>query len=439
MGESKQAARGASQRRSRERREQLLRAALDVLERGGVKAVTHRAVSEAAGLPPATAAYYFPTVTDLTTAALGCHMEQRVAWLRALGAEFEEQAARQTLTATDLAAQLAVRRDDLMVADFEALLEAARNPAFRPATAAARHEVERSLGSVLRHMGATDGAPAARLCLALLTGFGLQQLAFGSEEVTAAPVADALTAIFTYALATVDEREQIRRSLRAPLAAPLQPTAGSDPATRPASTTAAGRGAGQHRSRERRDQLLRAALCIFESGGAKAITHRAVSHAAGLPPATAGYYFTTIEELLIGAAEFRGRQRLEEIAVLVQSFGETVGSPLDLIERVAHALVHEGHATSTSDIELYLEAARDRRFRAVAAAGRRDVEAMTVGYASQLGARDAVGGAHAYLAVTDGLALEHLACGGDDDEDARLLVEALVALGHFYLGPDVVR
>ena len=39
-------------------------------------------------------------------------------------------------------------------------------------------------------------------------------------------------------------------------------------------------------------------------------------------------------------------------------------------------------------------------------------------------------------AVTDGLALERLACGGDDEADTALLVEALVALGSFYLPPS---
>ena len=435
MAESKRAGRGASQRRSRERREQLLRAALDVLERGGPKAVTHRAVSEAAGLPPATAVYYFPSVADLLTEALAFHMEERAAWLRSLGASIAGRTTGTRMTAVELAERLAARRDDLMIADFEALLEAARNPAFRPATLAARREVEQLLGGALEQIGAGEhAATAARLCLTLLTGFGLQQLAFGREEVTATTVTDALGAVFAYAVADPGEREQICRALAAPLAAPLQPTCRASPAPRAASTAAAGRGASQQRSRERRDQLLSAAIGLFESGGSKALTHRAVSQAAGLPPATAGYYFASIEELLIGAAEFRVRGRLDQIAALMDAFRETVGSPLDLIERTAKALGHDGPGPSTTDVELFLEAARDREFRPVAAASRRDFEAVTVDYVVQLGVRDALGGARSYLALIDGLALQRLA-GGEDEPDTALLVEALVALGHFYLIP----
>jgi DNA-binding transcriptional regulator YbjK len=431
MGESTRAGRGASQQRSRQRRELLLRAALGLLERDGPKAVTHRAVSEAAGLPPATAVYYFPAVADLTVAALTFHIEQRVAWLHELGTALAERAAGGPVSATELAVRLSARRDDLMIADFEAMLEAARNPAFRPAAIAARREVEHWLGTVLDQMGADDGRLAARWCLALLTGFGLQRLAFGNEEMPAGPVADALGAVIAYAIAGGGDRDRIRVSLRAPLPAPLQPTCHTAEGA-----AAAGRGASQQRSRERREQLLRATIGLFESGGSKAVTHRAASQAAGLPPATAGYYFTSIEDLLIGAAEFRVGERLGEIAALMETFRDTVGSPLELIERTAHALVHDGPATSITDVELFLEAARDRQFRSVAAAARRDVETVTAGYVSQLGVPDVASGTNALLAVTDGLALERLACGGDDAADEAVLVDALVALGHFYLTQD---
>ena len=48
-----------SQRRSRARREALLRAAVALLAEGGVRAVTHRAVADRAGVPLAATTYYF--------------------------------------------------------------------------------------------------------------------------------------------------------------------------------------------------------------------------------------------------------------------------------------------------------------------------------------------------------------------------------------------
>lgn len=60
----------------------------------------------------------------------------------------------------------------------------------------------------------------------------------------------------------------------------------------------------QERSRQRREELLRAAVKVFAEGGSKAVTHRAVSHRAGLPPATTTYYFESIDELLQEAMKF---------------------------------------------------------------------------------------------------------------------------------------
>lgn len=56
--------------KGRARRESLLDAALRVLERDGPAAVTHRSVAAEAGVPLASATYYFETIDDLYVSAL---------------------------------------------------------------------------------------------------------------------------------------------------------------------------------------------------------------------------------------------------------------------------------------------------------------------------------------------------------------------------------
>src|SRR5580698_3447170 len=73
-----------TQERSRVRREALLRAALELISEGGTRAVTHRAVSARAGLPPASTTYYFESIQQLTQEALRLHVAERVAELQAL-------------------------------------------------------------------------------------------------------------------------------------------------------------------------------------------------------------------------------------------------------------------------------------------------------------------------------------------------------------------
>jgi DNA-binding transcriptional regulator YbjK len=436
MGEPKRAGRGASQRRSRERREQLLQAALALLEHGGAKAVTHRAVSQAAGVPPATAGYYFPAAGDLVTAAVAFHVQQRIDHLQAISASVQGRDPLPAIDfARDTAERLATGRAFVTIADYEVVLEAARNPAFRPVANAARRDVEQLFIDYCRSIGAVSPVHAARAHLALLDGLALQQLAFGSEAVDADTAGDAFAALFAHHRASEAERERTRDSLQVPLPAPLE--LARLPVHQEAAQGVApgGRGASQQRSRERREQLLTATIQLFEAGGSKAITHRAVSQAAGLPPATAGYYFPQIEDLVAQAVEFHVRSRLDVMGSMIETIRESVATPLDLIEQSSRAMLHPNAAVSTTHVELFLEAARRPEFRPIAAAARHDSEVLAADYSAQLGARDPARAGSIALAFTDGVALRRLAVGVDDG-DVESMVDGLVALMHFFRATD---
>ncbi|MGH9040462.1 MAG: TetR/AcrR family transcriptional regulator, partial [Acidimicrobiia bacterium] len=123
------------QDRSRRRREALLRATIELLGETGARSVTHRAVAERAGLPLASTTYYFSSVSQLIEEALKLHVAERVAELQALAMAVAEPGASAQDIAERLAARLVERAPGVLVAQYQMYLEAARNPALRPAVA----------------------------------------------------------------------------------------------------------------------------------------------------------------------------------------------------------------------------------------------------------------------------------------------------------------
>ncbi|WP_163508202.1 TetR/AcrR family transcriptional regulator [Fodinicola acaciae] len=166
-----------TQRRSVERREALLRAALLLLAEGGPRAVTHRAVAARAGLPLAATTYYFDSIAALTVEALRLHSTERVAELRALADDAAQRATSRQDLARRIVDSLLSRDTVAIVAQFEVYLEAARNPKLRPAVAESLEAFEALAASLLASAGAREPADAAAAFVALVNGFALHRVA----------------------------------------------------------------------------------------------------------------------------------------------------------------------------------------------------------------------------------------------------------------------
>src|SRR5829696_9445993 len=124
------------QARGEERRREILHATLALIERGGVEAVTHRAVGEAAGVPLGSVTYYFPTSDELLREALELWVAEEVERLEGLAAAI----ASEELSPEEGAArwgELLRGNDPHQVAQFELYLQASRRPELRSAAAAA--------------------------------------------------------------------------------------------------------------------------------------------------------------------------------------------------------------------------------------------------------------------------------------------------------------
>jgi DNA-binding transcriptional regulator YbjK len=162
------------------RREALLQAAVEVAAERGVAGTTHRAVTERAGLPLATASYFFASIDALVAEALRTFVADEAARLEAIAEQLDRDGDRPD----DLAAALSEASMPSgplpwALAQFEAYLQAARDGAMRPpvADALAAYEHVAELALTAAGASADAAAGAAPAFNALADGFALHRLA----------------------------------------------------------------------------------------------------------------------------------------------------------------------------------------------------------------------------------------------------------------------
>ncbi len=111
-----------------QRRKNLIEATLRVIERDGVAGVSHRTVSQEAGVPTSATTYYFTGLGDLLTAALTSVMDEDSERMRRMSSGGDRR--------RDLAELLSRVAADpgRLLAEYELFLLAARRPHLREAT-----------------------------------------------------------------------------------------------------------------------------------------------------------------------------------------------------------------------------------------------------------------------------------------------------------------
>lgn len=169
-----------TQERSRQRREALLQAAVDLFVEGGSRAVTHRAVAAAAGLPSAATTYYFETIDELLRAALQQHIDGWLASMENL-TSFDAHGAVEdasTETATQFAAAVfAARPPEVARRQLAVLVGAASDPELRPAAARALTKAVEVLAAEIGRIGIDDPEALAEDLVAGIAGVALRRSA----------------------------------------------------------------------------------------------------------------------------------------------------------------------------------------------------------------------------------------------------------------------
>lgn len=175
------------------RRRSLLVAAVEIAAESGVAGVTHRAVTERAGLPLATVSYFFSSIDELTQEALRVFADEDAQANIAVAQALSESSSNpdEVLEAFVAVAQ---PRMPQTLALIEAYLHAARDESFRDAVSSALAAARGAAGAGIKAAGAPEGH-GAEAFVALIQGFALHEAAVpGAVEPDV--VRDAFRALF---------------------------------------------------------------------------------------------------------------------------------------------------------------------------------------------------------------------------------------------------
>ena len=185
----------------------------------------------------------------------------------------------------------------------------------------------------------------------------------------------------------------------------------------------------QGRSRQRREELLAAAIELFAEGGSRAVTHRAVARAAGLPPATTTYYFASIQDLLREALAAHMQQWMTDLENLTRLDPGDLGFGLD----DGTSMVSQVFGQRTPDVArlhlaIFLAATQDPALRDTATEALRSFEQLGARVLSRLGVPEPDALAAAVIALIAGSAFRRQCDQYSDHEEARILSSAIRGL-----------
>ncbi|WP_116952135.1 TetR/AcrR family transcriptional regulator [Jiangella endophytica] len=181
-----------------QRRAALVRAAADLLQSGGLEAVSHRGVAGRAGVPLGATTYYFADLTELRRAAVETLADDDAARMSAAVDALSARRRGAAAVARMIATLLTPDEYGALVAWYERYVLAAREPLFAAAARRSNAAARESVAAVLERSGLAAGVPP-HVVLAVVDGAVLGALADGAglTDVRAA-AADALTAVLDH-------------------------------------------------------------------------------------------------------------------------------------------------------------------------------------------------------------------------------------------------
>jgi AcrR family transcriptional regulator len=167
----------------RNRRQELLDAAITVLGRSGIHGLSHRAVDSAAGLPAGSASNHFRS-RDALLEAVGDRIveRERANWEEIAATTAPTTPAKLAETLVEAAREMAGRHRDLTLARYAILLEAANHPPLRQKLTDGGARVRAWFLNWMRIAGSTDPEREAPLLMNHFTGLLLHQLANPDPE-----------------------------------------------------------------------------------------------------------------------------------------------------------------------------------------------------------------------------------------------------------------
>jgi DNA-binding transcriptional regulator YbjK len=165
-------------RRGHERKTEILDAALRIVGRDGLAALTMRSLAVEAGMPLGATTYYFTSKSVLIAEAFRLHAtretERVLRAVRQLPAEPSARQLSDQLTSFLLGGLTEHRRQ--LISEYELLVGATREPGLATLSRSWQQAMQRELRSVATKLGSAKPAVDAQLLLGLLAGLEVDHL-----------------------------------------------------------------------------------------------------------------------------------------------------------------------------------------------------------------------------------------------------------------------
>ena len=158
------------------RRRSILDATLRVISSGGVDAVTHRRIAAEAGVALGSTTYYFASREELVRQAFRHYIEEVTAAIGLLGRERPPESAEDIAETLTEVARREFAEPALVLAEYELILYAARDPVLAQDFTAYERGLEAQLAGPLERLGADRPMDAARTVIELMRGFEIGRL-----------------------------------------------------------------------------------------------------------------------------------------------------------------------------------------------------------------------------------------------------------------------
>jgi DNA-binding transcriptional regulator YbjK len=158
------------------RRRAILDATLRVISAGGVDAVTHRRVAAEAEVALGSTTYYFASREELVREAFRYYLAEVTTALASLERESPIERAADVAEALIELARREFADPELVLAEYELILYAARDPVLAQDFNAYERGLEAQLAGPLERLGAGRPVDAARTVIGLMRGFELERL-----------------------------------------------------------------------------------------------------------------------------------------------------------------------------------------------------------------------------------------------------------------------
>jgi TetR/AcrR family transcriptional regulator, regulator of biofilm formation and stress response len=171
---------GSTRERALSRPEAILEATLAIVGERGLEAVTHRSVSQRAGVSLGAISHHFPSRDSLLEATLRYGADREVSRLERLALDLQARAfdTEEWIDAMSTALARALRSAPAHpLAQYEVLLASARDPRLRDLARAWRTAHLRVAEAGLRGAGSPAPERHAHILAAAITGLALSQLA----------------------------------------------------------------------------------------------------------------------------------------------------------------------------------------------------------------------------------------------------------------------